>query len=131
MSAFVGGLLIGVAASILWLFSGRVAGVSGILGSAIAPGSSGRGWRFAFLIGLPLGALLALGVSEPLLIIQSTPTVLIMSGLLVGVGTQIGSGCTSGHGVCGLARLSTRSLVATITFMVTAALVVWGRNVLG
>lgn len=128
MEALLGGALIGVAASILWLFSGRVAGVSGILGNALMPASSGRNWRLAFLIGLPLGAALAAILIEPVLVIDSSGLLLVLSGVLVGVGTQIGSGCTSGHGVCGLARFSARSLVATATFMVVAGLVVWVRS---
>lgn len=129
MSALMGGVLIGIAASLLWLLSGRVAGVSGILGTALTSTSTGSGWRFAFLVGLPLGALSMTLISEPLLVMESSPWLLVVSGVLVGVGTQIGSGCTSGHGVCGLARLSQRSLIATITFMVVAALTVWLRNV--
>lgn len=124
VSALLGGMLIGVAAAGLLLLNGRIAGISGILGTALTSGDE-RGWRIAFLVGLPLGAL---GTSAALggvpFHLGASPTVLVVAGLLVGAGTQIGSGCTSGHGVCGLARFSGRSLVATALFMVIAGLVV-------
>ena len=129
--ATLGGLLIGAAAAGLLLLQGRVAGVSGILGSALTA-SEGRGWRLAFLLGLPLGALAFSLLGEgPPVSISAGPATLVAAGLFVGAGTQIGSGCTSGHGVCGLARFSARSLVATCTFIVVAALVVALRRALG
>lgn len=131
MNALIGGAVIGVAASMLWLFSGRIAGVSGILGTTLMSFTSRRDWRMAFLVGLPLGTYLIALIREPVLVMESSPLLFIVSGILVGVGTQIGSGCTSGHGVCGLARFSTRSLAATVVFMVTAALVVWVRSLGG
>jgi uncharacterized membrane protein YedE/YeeE len=126
LTASAGGLLIGAAAALLWLACGRVAGVSGILGTALeAPGADG-GWRVAFLAGLPLGALLVSALRGGLEIeVGASAPVLAGAGLLVGFGTQLGSGCTSGHGVCGLARGSRRSLVATLTFMATGALTVF------
>lgn len=120
LSAFIGGLMIGAAASLLWLALGRIAGISGILGGALlGEGGAERIWRVLFLIGLPLGAALAvwLGWAEAP---SAPPTQLglaIAGGLLVGFGTRLGSGCTSGHGICGLARLSPRSLAATAIFM--------------
>lgn len=115
----LGGLLIGLASAALLFANGRIAGVSGIVGRSFFPAGGDLGWRIAFLAGLPLGAFLV-GLVAPsttaLAITQSAP-LLVAGGLLVGVGTQIGSGCTSGHGICGLGRGSRRSLVATVTFM--------------
>ena len=131
VSALIGGILIGIAAAGLLLLNGRIAGVSGILGTALAGGDE-RPWRWAFLVGLPLGALgasAALGGST--VAIMGSPVLLVVAGLFVGVGTQLGSGCTSGHGVCGLARFSRRSLVATATFMGVAGLVVFARHFVG
>jgi uncharacterized membrane protein YedE/YeeE len=132
VSATLGGLLIGVAAAGLLLVNGRIAGVSGFLGYSLSPGAAGeRPWRIAFLLGLPLGVLAYGAVAgAPSITIAKAPVLLVVAGLLVGFGTQVGSGCTSGHGVCGLARLSLRSLVATGTFMATAALVVFARRTL-
>lgn len=121
VSALIGGGLIGLAAALLWLALGRIAGISGILGQAIGTATSGaeRLWRILFLLGLPLGAWLA--VQLGLAGLPSAPptnlTLAVIGGLLVGFGTRLGSGCTSGHGICGLARLSPRSLAATIVFM--------------
>jgi uncharacterized membrane protein YedE/YeeE len=125
-SGLAGGALIGLAAAALLALRGRIAGISGILGGALVPSEGGRGWRIAFLLGLPLGAGLAwmAGVETPLLT-EGRPALLLGAGLLVGFGTQMGSGCTSGHGVCGLARGSARSLVATGVFMGVAALTVF------
>jgi hypothetical protein len=123
----IGGALIGLAAVLLLALNGRIAGVSGILGGLITSISRGeRFWRLAFVFGLIAGAglyVLARG-GLPLELQASNPTLLV-AGLLVGVGTRLGSGCTSGHGVCGLARRSPRSLVATMIFIVTAALTVF------
>lgn len=134
LSASVGGLLIGSAAALLLWANGRVAGISGILGQALwpAPGEE-RGWRIAFLAGLPLGALLASLLGVRLVPeIASNPPTLILAGLLVGFGTRLGNGCTSGHGVCGLGRGSKRSLAATLTFMGVAGITVYVvRHVLG
>ena len=119
ISALIGGLMIGAAASILWLVLGRIAGISGILGRALQEPGGERIWRILFLIGLPAGA--ALVVMLGWAVAPSAPPtsfgLAIVGGLLVGFGTRLGSGCTSGHGICGLARLSPRSLAATLTFM--------------
>lgn len=134
VSALAGGLLIGFAAAVLLLANGRIAGISGILGGALAPaGSEPRGWRVAFLLGLPAGAGLVAALRGGLTVevTTSVPT-LIVAGLLVGVGTQLGSGCTSGHGVCGLSRGSPRSMAATFVFMLTAVVVVFAtRHLVG
>lgn len=128
LQSLVGGLLIGLASAGLLLFNGRVAGISGILSSALArrPGL----WRWAFLGGLiAVGAALgAGGLQAPVALTSQAPLTLAVAGLLVGVGTQVGNGCTSGHGVCGLANLSPRSLTATLVFMATAALAVFLRG---
>jgi uncharacterized protein len=117
-SALAGGLLIGVATSMLWLLNGRIAGISGILGGLLTPGRSDGRWRLAFLTGLVVSPLLyRLFAKVPLPQIDASFVALIAAGLLVGVGSRYGSGCTSGHGVCGLSRFSLRSLVATLTFM--------------
>ncbi len=120
--AFGGGLLIGGGAAALLLLNGRVAGISGIFDNAIHGISGEHGWRIAFLIGLLLpAAVLGLG---PVELPQGWPLI-VVSGLLVGVGTRVGSGCTSGHGVCGIANLSRRSLLATAIFMSTAIVTVY------
>lgn len=117
--ALVGGALIGLSASILLFTHGKVAGISGIYAGALRRDTPDRGMRVAFLIGL-VSAGVALRIAAPRLFASAwTPSVplALIAGLIVGVGTRLGSGCTSGHGVCGLSRLSTRSLVATMTFM--------------
>lgn len=117
-TALAGGALIGLAAAILVLCNGRIAGISGILGGLLRPASSEIGWRLSFTVGL-VGAPLAYArvTALPHLQIDASWSALAAAGLLVGLGTRYGSGCTSGHGVCGLSRLSLRSLVATLTFM--------------
>ena len=128
LMAIAGGLLIGTAAGLLLLLSGRVAGVSGMAARAVGMASDGapRQQAVGFMIGLPLGAaLIALTVRTPEVIVTSSLPLLIAAGLLVGFGTRLGNGCTSGHGVCGIARLSPRSLVATGTFMASAAATVF------
>jgi hypothetical protein len=120
VSALLGGLLIGAAASLLWLALGRIAGISGILGSALrGHGGSELIWRVLFLVGLPAGAALAvlLGWARAPSAPPADLALAGIGGLLVGFGTRLGSGCTSGHGICGLARLSPRSLAATAMFM--------------
>lgn len=124
--SFLGGALIGCAAWILILFCGRIAGISGIIGGALSAGTQDRGWRLAFLIGIVVSPLVyTLVYPLPAIEISASWPVLIIAGLLVGIGTRYGSGCTSGHGVCGLSRLSPRSLVATLTFMAVAFITVW------
>ena len=117
-ASLAGGALIGLAAAMLVLFNGRVAGISGILGGLLVPRRGEIAWRFAFVAGLllaPLAMLLFGGTPAPR--IDAGFGLLVVAGLLVGVGTSYGSGCTSGHGVCGISRLSPRSLVATAAFM--------------
>jgi len=133
-SATLGGLLIGLAAALMLLANGRVAGISGILGQALWPAEGEtRGWRLAFILGLPLGAALVSLVTGPLVYeIEATPVVLVVAGLLVGFGTRLGNGCTSGHGVCGMSRGSRRSIAATLTFMGVAGITVFvTRHLLG
>ena len=117
-SALAGGALIGLAAALLVLLNGRIAGISGVLGGLLRPARGDTAWRAAFVLGL-VAAPLAYGLLAPLPLpqIQAGDGALVLAGLLVGVGTRYGAGCTSGHGVCGLARLSPRSLVATLCFM--------------
>jgi len=118
--ALIGGVLIGAAAALLWLAAGRIAGISGILGRALQRSEAAeRVWRILFLIGLPAGAALAvwLGWAQAPTAPPANLVLAVIGGLLVGVGTRLGSGCTSGHGICGLARLSPRSLTATLIFM--------------
>jgi len=123
LSSLLGGLLIGLSASILILFGGRIAGISGILGGLLRPRRREVGWRIAFLAGLLAApALYRLVALLPQSQIDASWPVLIGAGLLVGVGTRYGAGCTSGHGVCGLARFSPRSLAAVIAFMVAGFL---------
>uniref|UniRef100_A4XP41 YeeE/YedE n=1 Tax=Ectopseudomonas mendocina (strain ymp) TaxID=399739 RepID=A4XP41_ECTM1 len=117
-SALAGGALIGLAAALFALVNGRVAGISGLLGSLLQPQSEGRGEKMAFLLGLLLAPLLwATFAALPPVHFGTGSLGLIAAGLLVGIGTRYGSGCTSGHGVCGVSRLSPRSLVATLCFM--------------
>jgi uncharacterized membrane protein YedE/YeeE len=127
VSGLIGGLLIGLAAALLLLLNGRISGISGIVGGLVAPKSSDAGWRIALVAGLLLGAFayaLATGGAIPITMQASVP-VLVAAGLLVGFGTRLGSGCTSGHGVCGIARLSKRSIVATSVFFGVALLTVF------
>ena len=135
LMAIGGGLLIGTAAALLLLLTGRIAGVSGMVAAAARMGAGGTPWSqaTAFLVGLPIGAvLIALLVRAPQVIVTSSVPLLIVAGLLVGFGTRLGNGCTSGHGVCGMARLSPRSLAATATFMASAAATVFIlRHVIG
>lgn len=133
LTALLGGCLIGVASVFLLYANGRIAGISGILGGALAPPDDDRAWRLAFLVGLPLGALATGALRGELAIsISTSPLTLVAAGLLVGFGTQLGSGCTSGHGVCGIARGSGRSLVATAVFMASGVATVFAvRHLFG
>jgi len=123
VSAAIGGALIGLAATLMMMLSGRVAGISGIVGDLL--GGSDIAWRIAFIAGL-IAAPLVLAAGGRTLSAPAMPgiVVVVISGLLVGFGTRLGSGCTSGHGICGIARFSPRSIAATFTFMVVAILVV-------
>ena len=117
-SALLGGVLIGAAASLLWLVSGRVAGISGILGDVLVPARGDVAWRLWFLGGLLVAGVAAAALEPDAL--GSSPRslpLLVVSGLLVGAGTRLGNGCTSGHGVCGVSRLAPRSIAATLTFI--------------
>jgi len=133
LSATIGGLLIGLSAGLLWLLNGRTAGISGIFGGLLPLRSRDTVWRIAFLIALPVGAILGTWLGPKLFseIAAGTPSlglapiVAVGAGLLVGVGTKLGGGCTSGHGICGLARFSGRSLVAVVTFMLVAMVTVF------
>jgi uncharacterized membrane protein YedE/YeeE len=133
LSALVGGGLIGLAASALYAVIGRIAGVSGIVGGLLRAGDAERAWRLLFIAGLVAGAgATGLVVGTPVLRIEAPWPVLVIAGLLVGYGTQLGNGCTSGHGVCGIARFSSRSIAATAVFMVAAALTLFiVRHVVG
>jgi uncharacterized membrane protein YedE/YeeE len=141
LSALAGGALIGLASAVLWLGNGRIAGISGIFGQILPPAATTALWRALFLVALVLGTLLAawalpgLGIGgpggRPAALVTAptwtgipTPVWLAAAGLLIGLGTRIGNGCTSGHGVCGLARLSLRSLVAVAVFFGVAILTV-------
>ena len=132
-SALAGGVLIGIAAAMFALLNGRIAGISGVVGGLLRPMAGDVAWRAAFVIGL-VGAPLvyALFAVLPKPQIAAEYGALVLAGLLVGVGTRYGSGCTSGHGVCGLSRLSPRSLVATVTFMAAGFVTVYvTRHLLG
>ena len=132
-SSLTGGLLIGAAAAMLLLFNGRIAGVSGILGGLLRPMAGDIGWRMALVLGL-VGAPLVYGLAAPLpsVHVDADMTTLVVAGLLVGVGTRYGSGCTSGHGVCGLSRLSPRSMAATTAFMIAGFVTVFiARHLFG
>src|SRR5437870_11442828 len=129
-AALSGGILIGLSASAMLLLDGKIAGISGILGGILKPVKADTVWRICFLSGLLAGGLLLrifllsafdFGLVRPF-------SLLVVAGLLVGFGTRLGNGCTSGHGVCGVSRLSARSLVATATFIFTGALVVYSLN---
>jgi uncharacterized membrane protein YedE/YeeE len=132
-SALAGGVLIGIAASLLILLTGRIAGVAGIIGGLMRPSEGDAGWRIAFAVGMVLAPLLFLVTATlPPLEIGAGYPMLVAGGLLVGIGTRYGSGCTSGHGVCGMARLSPRSIVATLAFMLAGFVTVYlVRHVFG
>jgi len=125
--AFAGGLLIGLAAVLLMLAVGRIAGIAGIVGGLAGAGPGGRGWRLAFVAGLIAGPFAAAlcGAPLPEITVKASAPVVVVAGLLVGFGSRLGNGCTSGHGVCGLARQSPRSLAATLTFMAVGIAVVF------
>ena len=131
-TSLAGGALLGLSAALLMLFSGKIAGISGIIGGLLSPKKHESSWRAAFLTGMILSFLIIapLGFSLPDI---SGENILVVSlaGLLVGFGTRLGNGCTSGHGIIGLGRFSKRSIFATITFMASAIAVVFVRNLLG
>ncbi len=126
MNALLGGLIIGAAVSLMLLMNGRVTGISGIINGAITPQKGDTAWRWLFIAGLTLGGL-TLGSLNPQVFGSSphgSPLLTIAAGLLVGIGTIMGSGCTSGHGVCGISRFSPRSLVATLSFIAAGMMAV-------
>lgn len=129
IESFAGGLLIGLAAALFILFHGRIMGVSGIVGGLLRSSKGDRSWRLSFLAGLILAPLITKFAGfAPAIRIEQSMIWLVVAGVLVGFGTSLGSGCTSGHGVCGIARLSPRSIAATIIFMAFAMLTVWLMN---
>jgi len=132
-ASLAGGALIGLAATLLVLFNGRIAGISGVLGGLLKPAQGDVAWRGAFVLGLVAAPLAwRLVAAWPRLHVDASLPVLVAAGLLVGVGTRYGAGCTSGHGVCGLSRGSARSLAATVTFMAAGFAVVFVvRHLLG
>jgi uncharacterized protein len=126
ISAAIGGALIGLSAVLLMAFTGRIAGIAGITGGLLGPRTDDRGWRLAFIAGLiaaPLAAAL-LGHAVAMPKMPGSFVTIAVAGLLVGFGTRLGNGCTSGHGICGIARLSPRSIAATVVFMAAAIIVV-------
>jgi uncharacterized membrane protein YedE/YeeE len=126
LASLAGGLLIGLGAAVLLLANGRVAGISGIAGGLLRPARGDIGWRLAFLLGLFAAPMLWLALQAmPPVQIDHSPALLTVAGLLVGLGTRFGNGCTSGHGVCGIARLSPRSLAATACFMLAGFFTVY------
>lgn len=135
LSGFLGGALIGLSAALLMLLMGRIAGISGIFGGLLAPAASDRGWRVAFVAGLiaaPLMGSFFSGAALPSPTMPASMIVIVIAGLLVGFGSRMGGGCTSGHGVCGIARFSARSLIATAIFMAAAiATVAIARHMIG
>jgi uncharacterized membrane protein YedE/YeeE len=140
LSAAFGGLLIGIATTLLWVVNGRTAGISNIAGGIYPPHRGDILWRILFLVGLPIGGWLGFTYGPDILSeipatrpeIGLTPLALIVTGAIVGVGTRVGRGCTSGHGVCGISRLSVRSFAAVAIFMATAAITVFiVRHVVG
>jgi len=123
LQALVGGLLMGIASAALFVMNGRILGISGVLGGALKIRTADARWRWAFVFGM-----LAAGLGTSLVMpsafantVQRSAAACLLAGALVGVGTQLGSGCTSGHGICGIGRLSKRSVVATLVFMATGA----------
>ena len=132
-ASLAGGALLGIAAAMLIFFNGRIAGISGIVGGLVKPRLHDVSWRIAFIAGLIIAPLLwQIFSALPPIQIGASNTLLVVSGLLVGVGTRFGAGCTSGHGICGLSRLSPRSIFATLSFMFAGFVTVYVvRHILG
>lgn len=127
VNALFGGILIGLAVSLMLLFNGRVTGISGILGGVVKPNRQDLDWRVAFIAGLLVGGVVLLAL-RPEAFEQHSRALwgdYVVAGLFVGVGTLLGNGCTSGHGVCGISRLSVRSIIATVTFISFGVLSLW------
>lgn len=126
LQSLCGGLLIGISTWLMIRWLGKIAGISGIVGQLGSAVAGDRSWRLAFVCGLIISPVFyGLMLPLPVVYIQASVPALVLAGLLVGFGSRLGSGCTSGHGVCGLSRLSPRSLVATLTFMLVAMMMVW------
>ena len=132
-TSLAGGLMIGLAAALFLLFNGRIAGISGIAGGLLKPARGDIAWRIAFTAGLVIAPLVyALAMPLPQVHVEANYPVLLIAGLLVGIGTRYGSGCTSGHGVCGLSRRSPRSIMATVAFMFAGFVTVYiARHLIG
>lgn len=130
VSSLIGGMLIGLSASSLLLFDGKIAGISGIVGGILSPAKNDTLWRLLFVVGLLTGGFFFYYISPQSfeIGISRSAVALISAGLLVGFGTRLGNGCTSGHGVCGVSRLSKRSILATVTFLATGILTVFVVN---
>ena len=127
--SLLGGLIIGLASALFLLANGRISAISGILGGLLRPKADDVVWRVAFVLGLVLApAVLSLFIAPITPTIEAGPTTLIIAGLLGGIGTRYGGGCTSGHGVCGLSRLSPRSLIATLAFMGSGVAIVFAMR---
>ena len=128
-SSLLGGMLMGSAGLLLLLFNGKIAGISGILGGLVSPGRNDFLWRLLFIVGMIGGGWLSmqiLGITFPETYNAST-LIILLAGLLVGIGAGVGNGCTSGHGICGIGRLSIRSVIATCVFMAIAGITVFIR----
>lgn len=127
VNALLGGALMGLAANLLLLLNGRVAGMSGIVGGILGANPKDRAWRLMFVAGMLVGAVAAFALlpTRADITVDANAAMLVIAGLLVGYGTRLGNGCTSGHGVCGMARLSPRSMVATLCFMAAGMLSVF------
>ncbi|GEA50360.1 membrane protein [Vibrio inusitatus NBRC 102082] len=128
-SSLFGGMLLGISASLLLLFNGKIAGISGIVSGLMKNESGDRGWRWLFVIGMVIGGVLgakAFGAHIPTQY-DTNLLLLLLGGLFVGIGTKIGNGCTSGHGICGIGRLSKRSIIATCVFMLVSGITVFVR----
>jgi uncharacterized membrane protein YedE/YeeE len=127
IASSVGGILIGISAVLLLYFNGRIAGISGVAGQILSPKEGDLSWRLAFVAGLIIAGIATFVVTPELFAIgiERSHLAVGLAGLFVGFGTRLGSGCTSGHGVCGLGRLSVRSLASVVTFMISGALVVF------
>ncbi len=130
VASLVGGMLIGLSGAALLLFNGKIAGISGILGGMLSPIKHDTLWRLLFVTGLLSGGLLVHWSSPQAFVIaiSRSPGALVLAGLLVGFGTRLGNGCTSGHGICGISRLSPRSITATLTFIVTGVITVFALH---